>query len=64
MDELLFALEATNKPPSEWTRRERLVIESLSARIVDETLTAKIESYKRMDELYSKIHQVKKTTDT
>jgi hypothetical protein len=36
IDELLFALEATNRPPWEWTRRERLVIESLSARNIDE----------------------------
>jgi hypothetical protein len=64
IEELLFALDATNRPPWEWTRRERLVIESLSARNIDETLRAKIESYKRRDELYSKIHQVKKTTDT
>jgi hypothetical protein len=64
IEELLFALDATNRPPWEWTRRERFVIESLSARNIDETLRAKIESYKRMDELYSKIHQVKKTTDT
>jgi hypothetical protein len=64
IEELLFALDATNRPPWEWTRRERFVIESLSERNIDETLRAKIESYKRMDELYSKIHQVKKTTDT
>jgi hypothetical protein len=64
IDELLFALEATNKPPWEWTRRERLVIASLSAGNTDETLRAKVESYKRRDELYTKIHQVKKTTDT
>jgi hypothetical protein len=54
IEELLFALEATNRPPWEWTRRERLVIESLSARNIDE-MRAKIESYKRRDELYSKI---------
>jgi hypothetical protein len=54
IEELLFALDATNRPPWEWTRRERFVIESLSERNIDETLRAKIESYKRMDELYSK----------
>jgi hypothetical protein len=58
IDELLFALEATNRPPWAWTRRERLVIESLSARNIDEKLRAKIESYKRRDEFYSNTNSI------
>jgi hypothetical protein len=48
IEELLFALDATNRPPwgMDSARKAR-----------HRELRAKIESYKRRDELYSKVHQ-------
>ncbi len=61
-EDCLFVVETANKPPWEWTRKDRLLMseicERLLGRKVDPALTAKIKAQKWHDDLFSELHQI------